>query len=768
MSTRRRRKTYHLKPRQHDDEPTLSIAPETKKGVFIISLLVIAVLSILSIFNLAGNLGVYLKQILGFIFGWGLYLFPIILTVLALILLNPQKYQPKLINYFGLFLSLISFCGLLQLIITFNNIASEFTPGKGGGSIGYALSTPLHRIASPWGALLILLALFIISLLITFNTSLSNLASSLNIFSLIKRKLTSKISEDTVEEEWEETEIEEPESETEEILTEEKKETKELSFFSTKKIPETSNKKIRQIPEGFKVTYASGKSIKVEVPLDLLDNRTSKPTSGDIKANIEKIQKTLKNFGIEVGMGGVNVGPTITQFTLKPAEGVKLSQILALQNDLALSLAAHPLRIEAPIPGKSLVGIEVPNQSIALVRLKEVLVSEEFKRKRGQLLFSLGKDVAGHVWTADLASMPHLLIAGATGSGKSVCINNIIISYLFQHSPQTLRLILIDPKRVEFTTYNGIPHLLTPVITEVDKTINALRWVVNEMDQRYKLFSALSQRNIEAYNASVITNRLPYIIVIIDELADLMATAARDVEGAIVRLAQMARATGIHLVVATQRPSVDIITGLIKANITSRIAFAVASQIDSRTILDTSGADKLLGKGDMLFTSAEVSKPRRLQCAFVSDEEIENVVNFWKEQAEPAYQEEVTEKQVKTSLPGFNNYGEDGDELLEEAKDIILKADKASASLLQRRLRVGYARAARLLDLLEEQGMIGPADGARPREVLLSEEDLAIAKETTNRYQEEDYKENNEEEEEETEEEEEEDDQEIPDKENNY
>jgi len=737
-----RRKKERLPIKERADEGTGILNSETKKSVAIVLLLMLAFLSILAIFNLAGSLGNGLKSALESFLGWGLYLFPLFLLLLGYFLLNPEKYQISARHYLGLLLLLISSSGLWQMINQLNTSSLDIVKGQGGGALGYSLSWPLQRLASVPGAWVIILALFFISLLITFNTSLVSLMGRLNIFSLFKRKWENLgASQDTAAEEtaWAE---EEPlgEMSDQEIDEEEKSEGKKtVSGFTAKKIRDEAwamtPKKIKNIPEGLKVTYASGSMVKTEVPLDLLDGRATKPTSGDIKANMEKIQNTLKNFGIEVEMGGVNVGPTVTQFTLKPAEGVKLAQIVTLQNDLALALAAHPIRIEAPIPGKSLVGIEVPNQSIALVKLKEILTSEEFSRKRGRLTFALGKDVAGHAWVADLANMPHLLIAGATGSGKSVCINNVIVSFLYRHSPQSLRLILIDPKRVEFTTYNGVPHLLTPVITEVDKTINALRWVVNEMDERYRLLAAVNKRNLEAYNASVLTNKLPYIVVIIDELADLMATAPREVEGAIIRLAQMARATGIHLVVATQRPSVNVITGLIKANITSRIAFAVASQVDSRTIIDSSGAEKLLGKGDMLFSSAELSKPRRLQSALITDEEIERVADFWKNQAEPEYNETVTEKQGKVNLPGLSDLNDDGDELLEEAKAIVIKADKASASLLQRRLRVGYARAARLLDLLEEQGVIGPGDGAKPREILVSGNDyLGIPVETTERY----------------------------------
>ena len=416
-------------------------------------------------------------------------------------------------------------------------------------------------------------------------------------------------------------------------------------------------------------------------------------------------------------MGEVNVGPTVTQFTLKPAEGIKLAAIVGLHNDLALSLAAHPIRIEAPIPGRALVGIEVPNQKVAIVTLRELLETDAFKNRKDSLTLALGKDVAGQVRLSSVLKMPHLLIAGSTGSGKTVCINTVITTLLYQNSPETLRFILVDPKRVELSCYNDIPHLLTPVVTDVKKTLNVLRWAIGEMERRFDVLSKAGKRDLISYNAWS-EEKVPYIIIVIDELADIMATVGAEAESLIIRLAQMARAVGIHLILATQRPSVDVITGLIKANITSRIAFAVASQMDSRTILDTSGAERLVGRGDMLFVSADLSKPVRLQGAYLSDAEIERVVACLKESGEPSYQAAVTER-VSAGDGTAGGFGSDEeDDLLPEAREIILQAQKASASLLQRRLRIGYARAARILDLLEGEGFIGPGDGAKPRKVI--------------------------------------------------
>ncbi len=506
-----------------------------------------------------------------------------------------------------------------------------------------------------------------------------------------------------------------------EIQSEETKKTKPELELPEKGIePNFISKSILEVKKKEEIALPPSRfrTSKIDIPLELLEDSTSKPTSGDIKIQMQIIEKTLANFGIQVEMGEVSVGPTVTQFTFKPAEGIKLSQIVTLHNDLALALAAHPIRIEAPIPGKSLVGIEVPNRKVAVVNLKEVLSSSKFKQRKSSLMIALGKDVAGEIWIADLDKMPHLLVAGATGSGKSVCLNSIIVSLLYQNTPEDLKLILIDPKRVEFTVYNNIPHLLTPVITDVKKTINAFKWAITEMDRRFEMLSSHGKRDIHAYNSET-GDKMPYIALIVDELADLMSVAASEVEAAIIRLAQMARAVGIHLILATQRPSVDIITGLIKANITSRIAFSVASVADSRTILDCAGAEKLLGHGDMLYICPEISRPKRLQGAFVSDQEIKRVTDFLRSKGEPSYLSEVTEV-FKITIPG-SDFDISDDELLPEAKNVIFEAGRASASLLQRRLKIGYARAARLLDLLEEQGIIGPADGAKPREILVSE-----------------------------------------------
>jgi S-DNA-T family DNA segregation ATPase FtsK/SpoIIIE len=467
----------------------------------------------------------------------------------------------------------------------------------------------------------------------------------------------------------------------------------------------------------------------VPPPLSLLNSDASKPTTGDLLANANIIKRTLDSFGIPVEMGEINVGPAVTRYTLKPAEGVKLSRITALSPDLALSLAAHPIRIEAPIPGKSLVGIEVPNRTAALVRLGSLMNYPEFQQS-GPLGFVLGRDVSGEPIFANIEKMPHMLVAGATGSGKSLLIHSLITSLLYKNSPQTLRLALIDPKRVELSIYDGIPHLITPVITENKKALGVLKWAISEMDRRYDLLQKAGSRDIKSYNANNPKDMLPYILIGIDEMADLMSTFGREVEGTIVRLAQMARATGIHLLLATQRPSVEVITGLIKANIPGRVALQVASQIDSRTIIDMAGAEKLLGHGDLLFLSAEMSKPKRIQGPYITEDELHAVVNFIKEnnKVEVVEQEDDGTDNTAPTTPtmptGFDHFMEasgssedEDDDLFEEALAAVLEAKKASASLLQRRLKVGYARAARLLDLMQAGDYIGPGDGAKPRDV---------------------------------------------------
>ncbi|HEY1085978.1 MAG TPA: DNA translocase FtsK 4TM domain-containing protein [Candidatus Saccharimonadales bacterium] len=481
--------------------------------------------------------------------------------------------------------------------------------------------------------------------------------------------------------------------------------------------------------------------------LELLEKKQSPADAGDVQHNAQVIKDTLGEFSIDVEMEGANIGPKVTQYTLKPPSGVKLTRITALETNIALNLAAQSLRIEAPIPGQRAVGIEVPNRKAADVRLRGVLESKEWSSSREPLSFAIGRDISGEGVVGKLNKMPHLLIAGQTGSGKSVMINTLLTSLLYRNSPSDMKLILVDPKQVEMAPYEDIPHLLTPVITEPEKTISALKWAVNEMERRYKLLAEEKVRDIASYNKKVQSGAtkiavadeeghtqqvedgaMPYIVIVIDELADLMMVAARDVEALIVRLAQKARAVGIHLVLATQRPSVDVITGLIKANVPARIAFTVASQVDSRTILDVVGAEKLLGQGDMLMKTAEMGKPKRIQGAWVMDEEVLKITDHLRMQSAPQYNEEIVSQPVQLNGKGgvVMDFDGDGDDMYKDALRVVVESRKASTSLLQRRLRIGYARAARIIEEMEEQGVIGPADGARPREVLISNlDDLA-------------------------------------------
>ncbi|TAK05149.1 DNA translocase FtsK [Patescibacteria group bacterium] len=706
------------KKEEEADAPEITVSPETQRGILVVFLCAAAVLAGLSYFGAAGPLGSWVDRMLTSLFGWDRLIFVGILLLLSYKAISPERFRLGMAG--GIGFSLLVFCvnGLIQLVTMVAEPAA--VPWmQGGGLVGLFLAYPLLSVLGTWGAGVVLLALLAASFLLTFNLTLRQMgfigAPIRWIMALVGAKPGpaaprvhvldgGEPAEDESEEESEEEETE-PEDEAERF----KSRTVEVTVSkSEQEMPEPAPRKHRPM---------------ISVPLELLNARTTKPQSGDIHRIAERIRATLEQFGIPVEMGDVSVGPTVTQYTFKPQEGIKLTRITGLSNDLALALAAHPIRIEAPIPGKSLVGVEVPNQTVALVPLREVLEGREFRERTSPLTIGLGKDVAGKGWTAAIDKMPHLLVAGSTGSGKSVCLNTIIISLLYENGPDDLRFIMVDPKRVELTVYNGIPHLVTPVITDVPKTVNALKWSIGEMERRFDLLSKAGKRDIKGYNATA-PEKLPYLVIIIDELADLMVAAAAEVEGSIVRIAQMARAVGIHLILATQRPSVDVITGLIKANVTTRIAFAVASLIDSRTILDTSGAEKLLGRGDMLFTNAELSKPKRIQGCFVSEDEIKKVTDYITDKYGRAeYTDGVTEKNAGGSTTIFGD--SDADPLLEEARVTVVRAGKASASLLQRRLKVGYARAARLLDLLEEAGIIGPGDGAKPREILVTDVELS-------------------------------------------
>ena len=718
---KKRRKKRQVEEEERDDIFTLH--PETKKGLLTLLFFVLAILFTLSFFDLAGTLGTYLNTFNQNLLGRLSPFLPVFLFFIALSRLMGKSIGVDTVVRFGGGLLIISLSSMVHLLmarpdgVVFGKLLRE-----GGGYLGMTISYLLEQGIGFWGAVVVISAGILASLLLLFKTSLMNIVAPHKALAEFFKKNDGEDDEDEEEEK--------SESEEEEVIKKPRR-----SLFASKKVGDNDAKPDEKPSLNPFAPKKTKKYRKISLPLDLLNDKTEKPTAGDVKAHQHIIEKTLENFGIPCEMGNISIGPTVTQFTLKPSDGIKLSKITALSNDLALALAAHPIRIEAPIPGQSLVGIEVPNKAVAIVGLREIIGTKQFQQHPGDLPIALGKDVAGKPWMTDLVKMPHLLIAGATGSGKTVCLNAIILSLLYSNSPDELKLILIDPKRVELPVYNHIPYMLVPAVTETDKTINALKWAIREMDRRFGLLSKFGKRDINSYNASM-DEKLPHIVIVVDELADLMVSrSSSEVETAIVRLAQMSRAVGIHLILATQRPSVDVITGLIKANFTARIAFAVASATDSRTILDTSGAEKLVGRGDMLFLSADLSKPKRLQGAFVSDAEIKKVTDFIKDNyGAPDYQDEIVDR---SSVGGrgtvFSN--NDGDELLPEAKDVIVRAGKGSASLLQRRLKIGYARAARILDILEEQGFIGPADGAKPREILASLEQQQQEKEPEKKSQ---------------------------------
>lgn len=711
--------------------------PVLSRGILAIVLIVAAVVIVLSFFSRAGAVGIMLNDyLLSFLFGSIRYTAPAILLILAWFLFQEKELNYRRTHLIGSILFFLAASSLMHISFETKAMWRMALDGSGGGAFGM-LAWPLKEYLGIIAGVVILIGMAAMSVFLIFNTSLTHFVllnkklfaglglwgkAIIDFFGLfVKNNGQQKI---TINGDYDKNE-EEERPETQETPADTEEENNKRKFFS-KEVRNEDEEDAEidhdgNIPdvENRKPSVWDKKIIVKNLPkLDLLVTKKTKPTSGDIEANAAVIKDLFAQFNIGVEMGEVRVGPTVTQYSLKPDKGIKLTKITALNNDLSLALAAHPIRMEAPIPGQSLVGIEVPNTKVAMVTLKELLEASEFHQREHNYMIALGKDVAGKVWFADLPKMPHLLVAGATGSGKTVCINTIIMSLLYQNTAETLRFIMVDPKRVELTLYNGIPHLLTPVITNIQKTVNALKWTIGEMDRRFDLLAQSGSRDINSYNNKYPDEKLPHIVFIIDELADLMAAAASEVEAGIIRLAQMARAVGLHLIVATQRPSVDIITGLMKANIPCRIAFSVPSLIDSRTILDCPGAEKLLGRGDMLFLNADMSKPKRLQGAYVSEEEVNNVVNYLKSDGVTEYDETIIGKQPSGTINLFGGPSDSQDPLFNEAKHAILEAGKASASLLQRRLKIGYARAARILDEMESAGIIGPADGAKPREIL--------------------------------------------------
>ncbi len=696
------------------DKASGEVKKETWQAVIAIAFFAATLLSILASFGKAGFVGSYLYEILKKLLGIGYFLLPIALAMMGISFLKGVQRKFQVSKLVGAILFFISGLGLIDLLIVHE-----------GGILGRYISWPLISLFDVYAAAALLIAVLTISILITFNIH----------FTLENLMFWRFFMRDRTEEENRQAEEDDKEEEVREGQEYIEEETEDAGVVKAvkeveKKINGNDDKEGAKDMDGF-TPFTSTRSLKpfVPPPLSLLEKDKGKPETGDIKANANIIKRTLQNFGINVEMDEISIGPSVTRYALKPAEGVKLSKIVALNNDLALALAAHPIRIEAPIPGKSLVGIEIPNTTKTTVGLATLLGSEEYQQSEKPLLVSLGKSIAGKSFFANLAKAPHMLIAGATGSGKSVTIHAIIASLLFRNSPEDLKFIMIDPKRVELTLYNKIPHLLTPVITEPKKAILALKWAAKEMSRRYDILEKNSMRDIDSYhkNKEEDAEGMPYIVIVLDELADIMQSYPRELEAAIVRLAQMSRAVGIHLILSTQRPSVNVITGLIKANVPTRVALQVSSQIDSRTILDASGAEKLLGAGDMLYQGGEMSKPQRLQSAYITENEVKKVAKYLAD----AYRDEImgeinltTPEAGKDSIFEANLDEEDigeEDDMYEQARETVVETGKASTSFLQRKLGVGYSRAARLMDILEKRGVIGPANGSKAREVFGNE-----------------------------------------------
>ncbi len=709
-----RRKKHRTSRRSSVSRQDNWLTPQAKKAIFGITLLVFSLIAILSYFNLSGPVGAYILSFLKIVFGWLAYVVPIGLAAWALYLVWPQHFTMSRLRVVGILLASVGLLGLLHIIGASTEEALQAAyEGRAGGYLGFLLSYPLSQAVSRAASGIIFAGALLVGLI------LASRVSPADVWEWVRGRMEVRTGDGREEEESPEGQdvMEREEGRPHEF---------QMNAISAPAAPEPRKEAAAPLtshaalPEeqqrwGGRRRYRS-RMLKLLQP----SSRTSKRDKDMERQTKENIRRTLENFGIQVEMGETNVGPTVTQYTLRPEEGTKLTRITALQNDLALALAAHPIRIEAPIPNKDLVGIEIPNKSPSLVRLHDLLISREYKQAESPLAFPLGRDVSGKVVVDTLERLPHLLIAGATGAGKSVCLHNLLMSWIYRNSPEVVRFILVDSKRVELTPYNGIPHLLSPVIVDAEKTIHALKWALEEMDVRYKLLEESGARNLLSFNISNPAEARPFIAIVIDELADLMVRHGREVEGPIVRLSQLARAVGIHLVLATQRPSVNVLTGLIKANVPSRIVFSVASQVDSRTVLDMAGAEKLVGNGDMLYLSGDKARPVRVQGGFVSEEEVRQVVREVKKVGEPEYNEAVTERPLDSSRPGAS---EADDPLLEEAKRVVVRERRASASLLQRRLRVGYARAARLLDMLEEKGIIGTAEGNKPRPILAEPEE---------------------------------------------
>lgn len=665
--------------------------------------------------NLLGIFGAYLGGIIVFLFGRPTgFILPFLILLLGVKFFQQKTLYLSIFRVVGILILLLSISSLIGMF----NVRNEYIRFYTTGFFGYIISNFITSYFSRLGGFIIFITFIILSLALVTEILISSLfinlinktktiLSPLSRFKKKERDLTVKFRpagsyKFTVTKEKEGLPLSQIELKT---AVSDIQPSKPKIQIKTK--PQVSQDKVK--PQELKIgDYQLP-------PLDLLDSPPpleARQIKEDLETNARILEDTLEDFGIQVKVTDIERGPVITRYELEPAPGVKLNRIVALSDDIALAMKAQSVRIIAPIPGKGRVGVEVPNTQSTFVYLKEVLTYREFRQAKSILTLALGKDIAGQPVIADLDEMPHLLIAGTTGSGKTVCVNALILSLLFKATFCDLKFLMIDPKMVELMPFNGLPHLLCPIVTDVKKTSCALNWVVNEMEERYKLLAKVGVRNIEAYNEK--QEKIPYIVVIIDEFADLMSVAADQIENAVTRLAQLSRAVGIHLILATQRPSVDVVTGVIKANLPARISFKVASKVDSRTVLDMNGADKLLGKGDMLFMRPGESKLIRIQGSLVYDKEIERIVSFIKSQAEPVYDEGILKEQQRTVL--FNG---EKDELYDEAVRVIMESNQASVSILQRRMRLGYTRAARIIDTMEQKGLIGPFEGSKPRKILV-------------------------------------------------
>lgn len=755
----------------------------------VVGMIIISILLMVLIYTNSGYIGQHLSPMLGGIMGWIKYILPIGTFAIAIYLACDTKdyLPPKLIQYSIFLLCVAAIMCIYQISKENIDISKNFgqvvkqayelgEKNIGGGAVGAIVAVPLIQLLGMVGAVIISIGIAIIILIFMFGIKPAKLITNL-IESMqehreerIQERLEMQQQEEKEDKITRKKEQKEAKSklkkESIDIPLEEQitinlneKESKGLKKYNhnnddilplgMKKKEETSSPDVIDA-NLFKTqeTIKEDKTKEVLVlehtltvedehyefpPIQLLSEGETRTLKGGKKAiadNAAKLQKTLFSFGVSAKVENVSVGPAITRYELKPAEGVRVSKIANLADDIALNLAAESIRIEAPIPGKQAVGIEVPNKENQIVHLRDIIETESFATYKSKLAFALGKDVTGNEVVTDIGKMPHVLIAGSTGSGKSVCINTLISSIIYKAKPSEVKLVMIDPKVVELSVYNGIPHLLIPVVTDPKKAAGALSWAVQEMVNRYGLFAAKGVRDIKGYNEALDAEgeaeKLPQIVIIIDELADLMMVAAKDVEDAICRLAQMARAAGMHLVIATQRPSVDVITGIIKANIPSRIAFAVSSQVDSRTILDMVGAEKLLGKGDMLFYPSGASKPTRVQGAFISDKEVEKLVDFLKSNGEVTYSEDILESIEKANSTDKDidqkDDDDDTDSFLMDAIETVVATGQASTSFVQRRFKVGYARAGRIIDQMEARGIISGYEGSKPRQVLMSKE----------------------------------------------